>query len=140
MPWKAPFVGTRGSFSVRTPVMNQIKSILSNHLDKMYINTGEIHWYTEGVAVDLIFLMPIPKSVSKKMRMKMISGEIRPTTRPDRGNLLKLIEDVIQDVLIQDDAKIVDGRVAKYYSDEPKTVIRIYPFSEYDLRFGNMIT
>lgn len=138
LPWKAPYVSCKGAFSVRTPIMHQLKQQLRLQLEDLYNQTCNINWFDGPIAVDLTFLMPIPKSTSKRKRMEMLDGTIRPDKRPDRGNLLKLIEDVLQGIVMEDDAHIVDGRVAKYYDDEPRTIIRIYPFDQYESMFGRM--
>lgn len=69
--------------------------------------------------------MPIPKSTSKKTRLLMLEGKIRPTTRPDRTNLCKLMEDVFNGIVYLDDSQIVGGAVEKWYSDNPRVVVKI---------------
>jgi Holliday junction resolvase RusA-like endonuclease len=78
-----------------------------------------------AVWVDLFFHMPIPKATSKKKRELMIQGILRPIVTPDRINLGKLLEDCLQGIVIGNDSKIVDGRVAKFYSEIPNTLINI---------------
>ncbi len=79
MPWKAPFVGTRGAFSVRTPLLKQCQMMLTQQYKKKPIE--------QAVNVDLFFFMKIPKATSKKKKALMISGEIRPEGTPDRDRL-----------------------------------------------------
>lgn len=63
------------------------------------------------VAVDVEALLPAPR------RLRGDSGGY-PVGRPDRGNLLKCVEDALQKAgYFRDDAQIVDGRVAKRYVD-----------------------
>lgn len=38
-----------------------------------------------------------------------------PTGRPDRGKLLRCIEDALAGIVYRDDAQVVDGKVAKVY-------------------------
>ncbi|MES2409053.1 MAG: RusA family crossover junction endodeoxyribonuclease [Patescibacteria group bacterium] len=117
LPWKAPFVGTRGTFSPRHAVMIEYRKILANQ------HQGDL--LDEAIVVDLFFYMPIPKSASKKKRELMLSGDIRPEGTPDRTNTCKLAEDCLQGSVIKNDSKIVDGRVGKWYSDNPRTEIYI---------------
>lgn len=67
----------------------------------------------------------IPKSTSKKKRAKMLSGEIRPTKKPDWDNSGKIIADSLNKIAYHDDSQIVDGMVRKFYGEIPKTVVII---------------
>ncbi len=118
LPWKAAFVGSRGAYSPRYSISIEIKKIIRT------LYQGPI--LDEALIVDLIFHMPIPKSTSKKKRLLMISGIERPEGTPDRINMGKYYEDLLQDIVIKNDSKIVGGRVDKYYSEEPRTEIKIW--------------
>lgn len=117
LPWKAPYVGTRGAWSPRWEVVKEFKRILQMQYDGPIIDVA--------INCDLIFYLPIPKSASKRKREDMLSGKMRPESTPDRTNLGKLYEDCLQGIVIRKDSKIVDGRVAKFYGDPPRTVILI---------------
>lgn len=71
----------------------------------------------------IIAYVRIPKRATKAERKKMISGEIRPTVKPDWDNIGKLIADALNGIAYDDDKCIVDAQVRKFYSTEPKTVI-----------------
>ena len=65
----------------------------------------------------IIFIMPMPKSWSKKIKEKMVG---RPhQQKPDKDNLEKALLDAIW----QDDAHIWDGRVSKVWGYEGKIVV-----------------
>lgn len=115
--WKAPYVGTKGAFSPRYHHMNFMRELVKQQY------SGEI--LDVAIICDLTFFMPIPISTSKKRRLQMISGMIRPEGTPDRVNLGKLAEDFLQGIVIKNDSKIVGGRIDKYYGEEPRTVIEI---------------
>lgn len=119
LAWKAPYVGTRGAFSPRYHACQIIKDIIR----KQY--KGEI--LDIAICVDMDFYMPIPKSTSQKKKIMMICGHLRPEGTPDRINLGKLYEDCLQGIVIKKDSRIVDGRVAKFYGEVPRTHIRINP-------------
>jgi len=78
------------------------------------------------IAAEFTFFIPIPISTSKKKRLKMLSGELRPIKRGDRDNMAKFLSDCLQGIVIVDDSIIVDGPVRKFYRDEPGTKIRIW--------------
>lgn len=67
----------------------------------------------------------IPKSVSKKKHQAMLDHKIRPTKKPDFDNIGKVICDALNKIAYRDDAQIVDAQVRKFYSDEPRVVVRI---------------
>lgn len=66
-----------------------------------------------------------PKSTSKKLREKMLSGEIKPTKRPDADNILKIVQDGLNGVAYQDDKSITDSRVVKRYGAEERVEVYI---------------
>ncbi len=70
---------------------------------------------------------PIPASWSKTDKAKASAAAIRPTSRPDWDNYGK-ITDAFNEVVWHDDSQVVDGRVLKYYSDEPALRIEVREF------------
>lgn len=70
--------------------------------------------------------LPIPKSWSKKKKSMAMESKIFPTGRPDADNLLKSV-DALNGVVWEDDAQVVDARVAKFYSQEPRLEIVVGP-------------
>jgi len=79
--------------------------------------------HTEAVKVDLEYHMPIPKSYSKRARLKAI-GEPHQK-KPDLSNLVKFTEDSLNEILWADDSIIAEITSKKVYSEEPKTVITV---------------
>jgi Holliday junction resolvase RusA-like endonuclease len=78
-----------------------------------------------AVAVEIVALMPIPASWSKKRQQAAREGRVRPTTKPDSDNIAKLL-DSLNLIVWGDDAQIVDlGKVSKHYSDTPALVIHV---------------
>jgi Holliday junction resolvase RusA-like endonuclease len=67
---------------------------------------------------------PVPASWSKKKQAAALSGEVRPTTKPDADNLMKVL-DALNQVVWRDDSQIVDGFVRKFYSETPGLVVTI---------------
>lgn len=68
---------------------------------------------------------PIPKSVSKKRRAMMVSGEIRPIKKPDADNIAKIFGDSLNMIAYKDDTQIVEFKCYKYYSDDPCVKVTI---------------
>jgi Holliday junction resolvase RusA-like endonuclease len=71
--------------------------------------------------------VPIPKTLSTKPKLALIkSGHLRPTTRPDLDNYLKVI-DGLNGVVWHDDSQVVQIAGVKAYSDRPRLVVIIAP-------------
>lgn len=83
-------------------------------------------WLKGAVAMDLIFYMPIPKGVSKTTRQNMINGTIRPAVKPDFDNLAYIVTNAMKELVYKDDGQVVRCLIEKYYSETPKTVIKVW--------------
>lgn len=80
-----------------------------------------------ALTVVIVARYPIPISASKAKRAAMISGEIRPTVRPDLDNIVKNL-DGLNKVAFGDDAQIVRLITDKVYSETPRVDVFIEPF------------
>lgn len=70
----------------------------------------------------------IPRSWSGKDQEAALAGAIRPTSRPDGDNYLKLAQDALNGVVWRDDSQVVDARAIKLYSDRPALRIEVREF------------
>lgn len=75
------------------------------------------------IKATIIAYMPMPKSTSNKKKEQMIAGIIAPTKKPDWDNIGKIITDALNGLAYEDDKQIVDARVVKLYSDQPRVEI-----------------
>lgn len=81
-----------------------------------YYKENTTDFYEGAVKISLVFYMPIPKSVSKKKREMMSSGEIRCTTHTgDIDNLCKAVTDSLNGIAYTDDCLITELRAKKKY-------------------------
>ena len=69
------------------------------------------------VSVYLYARIPIPASYSKKKREACISGDIRPTKKPDIDNIAKAFLDAMNGIVYLDDKQVVSLHVTKVYGD-----------------------
>jgi Holliday junction resolvase RusA-like endonuclease len=67
----------------------------------------------------------VPASWSNKRQRDAETGRVRPTTKPDADNFLKICCDALNRVVWVDDSQIVDARVRKFYDSRPRFEIRI---------------
>lgn len=88
--------------------------------------------FPDGAMLDMRIMAyyGIANSKSKKMKEKMRAGIVRPTKKPDMDNCLKVIADSLNNIAYKDDTQIVDCQVRKFFSDEPRVVIKISQIGE----------
>lgn len=79
---------------------------------------------SKPIALTMEFYFQIPKSWSKKKAADALNGAVRPTSKPDIDNAIKLI-DALNGVFWVDDSLIVEIAAAKHYSNVPRTVVAI---------------
>lgn len=69
--------------------------------------------------------MPMPK-MTKAKTAAALSGEIRPTTKPDLDNLVKHLKDCLTQMRFWgDDKQVVELVASKWYSDRPRWEVEI---------------
>ena len=83
--------------------------------------------FPEGsqLRITVTAVMGIPKSAPKHRRSAMISGEVRPTRKPDWDNIGKLVCDALNDVAYDDDKCICEAVVIKIYGEVPCVCVRL---------------
>jgi len=74
----------------------------------------------------------IPKSKSKKFKAAALAGEIRPMTKPDLSNIIKHVEDCMNDLFWEDDKQIVGylPGTGQYYAERAYYRIAVQPLEE----------
>lgn len=94
---------------------------------------------TSPIALDIVFFMPIPSSLSKVKKTQMSNGLIGHCCKPDLDNLIKLQLDCLNKIVFEDDAQICEIRAKKIYSYNPGTLIRVIPLAndKRDLLYEN---
>lgn len=71
------------------------------------------------------FYLPIPKASPKTIYKLMLSKTIMPTKKPDIDNMAYIITNALKGIVYQDDNLICILHLYKFYSDNPRTVIKI---------------
>lgn len=82
---------------------------------------------TGPVLCELHITVGIPQSWSKKRKAMALQGEILPTTKPDKDNIIKAIYDGINGIVWKDDVQAVAGYQRKTYGEVPGVRVRIVP-------------
>lgn len=68
---------------------------------------------------------PTPKAFSKAKINDAIVGKIRPTTKPDCDNIIKVVLDALNGVAYYDDKQVVCVSCNKYYGKDGYLSIKI---------------
>lgn len=80
---------------------------------------------TGPIRLELVAVMPIPASWTKKKQAQARAGLLYPITRPDLDNIEKAVTDACNAVLYADDSQIVEVVKAKRYGDTPQVWVNI---------------
>lgn len=81
-------------------------------------------------AVNLFIDCPVPESWSEKKKRMALAGEIFPTTKPDKDNVIKAVYDGMNGVVWRDDVQAVDGRQRKRYAATPCVRVEVWSIAE----------
>lgn len=117
LPWKAPTIGGGHAFSSRSSYKRYIRMLLRRSY-KGPILSG-------AFSLDVQFFLPIPESESEKKKVLMAEHKIKHTKKPDSTNLMKLHEDCLEGIILDNDSQVWDSRIRKYYALNPGIIIRI---------------
>lgn len=80
-----------------------------------------------AVAVSCNILVEVepPASWSNKKRLSALSGDIRPTSKPDLDNVAKGILDAMNDIVFKDDKQVVVLSLSKRYSEHSRASVEV---------------
>lgn len=81
------------------------------------------------VSVLARFVFPVPKSKSRKVRERMLSGEEPHVKKPDVDNCLKFVLDCLNGEAWKDDASVCEVYALKEYGEEPRTEVVVRRFA-----------
>lgn len=81
--------------------------------------------FTGACTASVVAYIGIPASWPAKKRAAALAGEILPTVKPDLDNAIKAVFDAINGVVWLDDKQVIDGRVIKLYSGDPRVEVSV---------------
>lgn len=114
-----PRVGKFGTYTPNKTVNYE------NLVQLCYMDQVEGQLLTGPVALSIEFYFPIPKSISKKDKAKMQTGDIMHTKKPDIDNCIKSITDALNGFAYRDDSQVVLVQAYKLYADDPRVEVTI---------------
>ena len=100
-----------------TEEQNSIRSQAAAQLKQSYPGFKP---FTGPVAMQVVFRFPPLRGMSKRIREQISNNGLVPkTTKPDRGNLIKLLEDALEGVVYLNDSQVWKSTEMKIYGDTP---------------------
>jgi Holliday junction resolvase RusA-like endonuclease len=78
-----------------------------------------------NIGIEILVILPVPNSWSKKKRAEALIGDIKPVSKPDLDNIIKSIGDGLNGIVWEDDSQICVISARKQYGEEPLVNIKI---------------
>lgn len=78
---------------------------------------------TGPIQVEIITVVNIPKSATKRKKQEMVEGILLPIKKPDLDNVAKLVLDGLQGTAFEDDYQVVKLGIMKRYG--PRKMLKI---------------
>lgn len=88
-----------------------------------YKAAGGEYYGEKTLQVDIEAYYPMPKAFSKAKVKAVVDGKLRPTTKPDCDNIVKVVLDALNGVAYYDDKQVISVSCSKFYDE--KGYIRI---------------
>lgn len=76
--------------------------------------------------IELEILIPPPASWPEWKRAAALEGWIIPESKPDGDNVLKAIQDALNEWVYRDDKQIADSVIIKRYAESPSVTASLY--------------
>lgn len=90
-----------------------------------YRAAGGGYYAEKTLQVSIQAFYPIPQSFSKAKKNAAINADLRPTTKPDCDNIIKVVLDALNGVAYYDDKQVVCVSCNKYYGETGYIKIQI---------------
>jgi Holliday junction resolvase RusA-like endonuclease len=83
-----------------------------------YMNKNKLNITEDAIGIEIIVYHKIPKSWNKEKKEDAESGLLKPIKTPDLDNIVKAIQDGMQNVAFMDDKQICEIYARRFYSDK----------------------
>lgn len=81
--------------------------------------------YEGPVMVGVTAVYKVPKNTPKNKREEMLEGKVKPKTKPDIDNVVKLVLDALNGVAYIDDSQVVYVRCGKIYGTTAQMIVEV---------------
>lgn len=109
----------RGKFTTRVdvPEAADFKTRAASYALQAMRDAGHSEPFDAPLLLEVTWYRPKPKSWPKSRNL--------PTTKPDLSNYTKLLEDALNGIVYQDDARIVTAVLAKRFDAQERVEVRV---------------
>lgn len=90
-----------------------------------YKAAGGKYYGEKTLQVNIEAFYPIPKGFSKAKVNDAIDGKLRPTTKPDCDNIIKVVLDALNSVAYYDDKQVLSVSCSKFYAQQGYLLVQI---------------
>ena len=77
----------------------------------------------KGIGVKILACYQCPKSFSKSKTAEALTGNLKPTKKPDADNIAKIVLDGLNGIMWKDDNQVTRLEIEKAYTDKDPYVI-----------------
>lgn len=81
---------------------------------------------TGPVELNVTAVLPVPESWPVNKRNAALTGNLRPTVKPDFDNIEKVVADAIKGVVLNDDCQVCLWSGGKKYGPEPMLLVEVH--------------
>lgn len=113
-----PMAAPRPRFSKFGTYNNKKYTKYKEAIQKILKTKKVIFYSHNALELEVVFYMPIPKSLSKRKKEELIGAY--HTKRPDTDNLLKALKDALGGLCYRDDAQVSVVSAKKIYALHPR--------------------
>lgn len=99
-------------------------------VQQLYISEFKNLRFEGPLKMNIAAYFEIPKSKSKKVHERMLAGYELPTKKPDMDNIIKIVADALNGIAYHDDSQIVQCKVEKFYTMNPRVEVEIQELEE----------
>lgn len=96
-----------------------------NQVRKSYRSINGQIKLNNAIQANMLAIFPVPKSLSKKKREELLTGNVRYTKKPDCDNIGKVVLDALNKVAYDDDSQVCKMCVEKFYGPEPMVKVEL---------------
>ena len=81
--------------------------------------------YDGAVQLGITAVYKIPKKTSKSKQAEMLMHKIKPQTKPDIDNVVKLVLDALNGIAYRDDKQVVSIKCGKIYGESARMIVEV---------------
>ncbi len=134
--WLLPKATPRPRINKNTQLFYVYGSDVNKKLFKQFLKENPHEMIITPMIFTTDIYIPIPKTMNSYEAILAELGLVRPISKPDFDNVAKTYSDMIQGLLIYDDALIIEGTSRKFYSLKPRIEVTIKYMKEFDSLFN----